>query len=113
MAPDSTGHRPAGIVHDGEFVFTKEKTKRYRPFFEALHRSKYADGGFVSSSTQSINTNSPMVARVNNSDMITFARIVAQETRIAVMDGVLAGGTKTRLIERRNIQQQNSKDNGC
>jgi TP901 family phage tail tape measure protein len=110
MAPDSTGHRPAGIVHDGEFVFTKEKTKRYRPFFEALHRSKYADGGFVSSSTQSINTNSPMVARVNNSDMITFARIVAQETRIAVMDGVLAGEEqKTRLIERRNIQQQNSK----
>ena len=109
MAPDSTGHRPAGIVHDGEFVFTKEKTKRYRPFFEALHRSKYADGGFVSSSTQSINTNSPMVARVNNSDMITFARIVAQETRIAVMDGVLAGEEqKTRLIERRNIQQQNS-----
>jgi TP901 family phage tail tape measure protein len=110
MAPDSTGHRPAGIVHDGEFVFTKEKTKRYRPFFEALHRSKYADGGFVSSSTQSINTNSPMVARVNNTDMITFARIVAQETRIAVMDGVLAGEEqKTRLIERRNIQQQNSK----
>lgn len=109
MAPDSTGHRPAGIVHDGEFVFTKEKTKRYRPFFEALHRSKYADGGFVSSSTQSINTNSPMVARVNNSDMITFARIVAQETRIAVMDGVLAGEEqKTRLIERRNIQQYNS-----
>ena len=29
--------------------------------------------------------------RVNNTDMITFARIVAQETRIAVMDGVLAG----------------------
>jgi len=110
MPPDSTGHRPAGIVHDGEFVFTKEKTKRYRPFFEALHRSKYADGGFVSSSTQSINTNSPMVARVNNTDMITFARIVAQETRIAVMDGVLAGEEqKTRLIERRNIQQQNSK----
>ena len=110
MAPDSTGHRPAGIVHDGEFVFTKEKTKRYRPFFEALHRSKYADGGFVSSSTQSINTNSPMVARVNNTDMITFARIVAQETRIAVMDGVLAGEEqKTRLIERRNIQKQNSK----
>ncbi len=109
MAPDSTGHRPAGIVHDGEFVFTKEKTKRYRPFFEALHRSKYADGGFVSSSTQSINTNNPMVARVNNTDMITFARIVAQETRIAVMDGVLAGEEqKTRLIERRNIQQYNS-----
>jgi len=109
MPPDSTGHRPAGIVHDGEFVFTKEKTKRYRPFFEALHRSKYADGGFVSSSTQSINTNSPMVARVNNTDMITFARIVAQETRIAVMDGVLAGEEqKTRLIERRNIQRYNS-----
>ena len=36
-----------------------------------------------------------MVARVNNTDMITFARIVAQETRIAVMDGVSRrGGNK-------------------
>ena len=46
---------------------------------------------------QSINTNSPMVARVNNTDMITFARIVAQETRIAVMDGVLAGRNKNKI----------------
>ena len=110
MPADSTGFKPAGIVHEGEFVFTKEKTQKYRPFFEALHRSKYADGGFVSAMPQSINTGNPMVARVNNTDMITFARIVAQETRIAVMDGVLAGEEqKTRLIERRNIQQQNSK----
>ncbi|HNO71884.1 MAG TPA: phage tail tape measure protein, partial [Bacteroidia bacterium] len=99
MPADSTGFKPAGIVHEGEFVFTKEKTKKYRPFFEALHRSKYADGGFVSAMPQSINTGNPMVARVNNTDMITFARIVAQETRIAVMDGVLAGEEqKTRLI---------------
>jgi TP901 family phage tail tape measure protein len=110
MPADSTGFKPAGIVHEGEFVFTKEKTQKYRPFFEALHRSKYADGGFVSAMPQSINTGNPMVARVNNTDMITFARIVAQETRIAVMDGVLAGEEqKTRLIERRNIQQYNSK----
>jgi len=109
MPADSTGFKPAGIVHEGEFVFTKEKTKKYRPFFEALHRSKYADGGLVSAMPQSINTGNPMVARVNNTDMITFARIVAQETRIAVMDGVLAGEEqKTRLIERRNIQQYNS-----
>ena len=40
-----------------------------------------------------------MVARVNNTDMITFARIVAQETRTAVMDGVLAGEEqKTKLL---------------
>ena len=84
MPADSTGFKPAGIVHEGEFVFTKEKTKKYRPFFEALHRSKYADGGFVSAMPQSINTGNPMVARFNNTDMITFARIVAQETRIAV-----------------------------
>jgi TP901 family phage tail tape measure protein len=109
MPADSTGFKPAGIVHEGEFVFTKEKTQKYRPFFEALHRSKYADGGVVSAMPQSINTGNPMVARVNNTDMITFARIVAQETRIAVMDGVLAGEEqKTRLIERRNIQQYNS-----
>ena len=32
MAPDSTGHRPAGIVHDGEFCLHQRKDKRYRPF---------------------------------------------------------------------------------
>ena len=40
-----------------------------------------------------------MVARVNNSDMITFARIVAQETRIAVMWMKFKGMNKTRLME--------------
>ena len=29
MPADSTGFKPAGIVHEGEFVFTKEKTRKY------------------------------------------------------------------------------------
>jgi tape measure domain-containing protein len=36
------GHQkePAGIVHKGEFVFTKEKTQRYRPLFEEIHKGR-------------------------------------------------------------------------
>lgn len=30
----------AGVVHKGEFVFTKEQTKKYRPIFEAVHSGK-------------------------------------------------------------------------
>lgn len=30
----------AGIVHKGEFVFTQEKTKRYRSLFEDIHRGR-------------------------------------------------------------------------
>jgi len=33
-------YQPAGIVHKGEFVFTKEKTKKYRPLFEAIHKGR-------------------------------------------------------------------------
>lgn len=33
-------YQPAGTVHKGEFVFTKEKTKRYRPLFEAIHKGR-------------------------------------------------------------------------
>lgn len=31
---------PAGTVHKGEFVFTKEKTAKYRPLFEAIHKGR-------------------------------------------------------------------------
>ena len=33
-------YQPAGIVHKGEFVFTKEKTRKYRPLFEAIHAGR-------------------------------------------------------------------------
>jgi len=31
---------PAGIVHKGEFVVTKEKTKKWRPILEAIHAGR-------------------------------------------------------------------------
>jgi tape measure domain-containing protein len=31
---------PAGIVHKGEFVFTKEKSSKYRSLFEDIHRGR-------------------------------------------------------------------------
>lgn len=31
---------PAGIVHKGEFVITKEKTKKWRPILEAIHAGR-------------------------------------------------------------------------
>lgn len=30
----------AGVVHKGEFVFTKDKTSKYRSFFEAIHKGR-------------------------------------------------------------------------
>lgn len=30
----------AGVVHKGEFVFTKEKTSKYRSLFEAIHKGR-------------------------------------------------------------------------
>ena len=33
----------AGVVHKGEFVFTKEKTSKYRSLFEAIHKGRNPD----------------------------------------------------------------------
>ena len=30
----------AGVVHKGEFVFTKDKTSKYRSLFEAIHKGR-------------------------------------------------------------------------
>jgi len=39
-----TGHggkyEPAGVVHRGEFVFNQEKTQKFRPIFEAIHKGR-------------------------------------------------------------------------
>lgn len=46
-----TGHggrlEPAGIVHRGEWVTTKEKTSKYRPVLEAIHAGTYALPGYA------------------------------------------------------------------
>lgn len=50
---DGGKHDPAGIVHKGEWVTTKENTRRYRPILEAMHRGMfptlpgYSRGGAV------------------------------------------------------------------
>lgn len=37
---DGGRKEPAGVVHKGEFVFTQEKTKKYRTLFEEIHKGR-------------------------------------------------------------------------
>ena len=37
---DGGKYEPAGIVHKGEFVMTKEQTQRFRPYFEDIHKGR-------------------------------------------------------------------------
>jgi len=37
---DGGKYQPAGIVHKGEFVITKEKTQKFRPILEAIHTGR-------------------------------------------------------------------------
>jgi len=37
---DGEKYQPAGVVHKGEFVFTKEKTSKYRSLFEDIHKGR-------------------------------------------------------------------------
>lgn len=52
---DGGKFEPAGIVHRGEFVITKEKTQKFRPILEAIHTGRnpmlvkgFSDGVMVS-----------------------------------------------------------------
>src|SRR5690606_12130055 len=36
---DGGKYQVAGTVHKGEFVFNKETTEKYRPLFEAIHKT--------------------------------------------------------------------------
>ncbi|MFM9060653.1 MAG: hypothetical protein ACKOQP_03205, partial [Bacteroidota bacterium] len=37
---DGQRREPAGIVHKGEFVFSQDKTRKYRSLFEDIHRGR-------------------------------------------------------------------------
>jgi len=37
---DGGKYQPAGIVHKGEFVISKEKTQKFRPILEAIHAGR-------------------------------------------------------------------------
>ena len=112
LPPDATGERPVGIVHEDEFVFDKYTTKRYRPFFEAIHNGKittYATGGFVSPVPSVITPYEIMKSSISRDNMIAFASIVAQETKIAVYEGaILASEENVRMRERKQAQISNS-----
>lgn len=44
---DGGKYDPAGTVHKGEFVFDQDKTKQFRPLFEAIHSNKVNLGDFT------------------------------------------------------------------
>jgi tape measure domain-containing protein len=59
-------YQPAGIVHKGEFVFTKEKTRKYRPLFEAIHagRDPYFANGLKRNESFSTRTMESRLERI-------------------------------------------------
>ena len=67
----------AGVVHKGEFVITKEKTRRFRPLLEAIHAGR--DPKLAS------NINSKMIV-INNST--TDARLERIEKAIRQQKGL-------------------------
>lgn len=52
---DHTGEKVAGIVHWKEFVFDRQKTARFRPLFEAIHRGELNENDIVIKNSTSSN----------------------------------------------------------
>jgi tape measure domain-containing protein len=57
---DGGKYEPAGTVHKGEFVFSKEKTAKYRPLFEEIHKGR---------DPFTINGFNDKIVVINNNDM--------------------------------------------
>lgn len=90
-APDETGHRPAGVVHDGEYVVPKRIVSRPEAgpvlrWLESKRLRGYADGGLVTVNTTPIalpSTSTQVNAALSNLDTFVaavevFNRTVAQ-----------------------------------
>lgn len=52
---DHTGEMVAGIVHKKEFVFDRNKTSRFRPLFEAIHRGELTENDIIIKNNSSNN----------------------------------------------------------
>ncbi len=87
---DDTGQRPAGIVHENEYVVPRWQTSlpEVRPvlaWLEARRLRRYADGGFVQAPTTPTQAAYLAVAGANSAgamEMKQFAATVAQFGRI-------------------------------
>lgn len=88
--PDETGFRPAGIVHENEYVAPAWMTRNAETapviaWLESRRLRKYADGGLVSvSTTPTFQTYQAVGAggAVSNAEMQQFTRAVYQFERI-------------------------------
>lgn len=87
---DGGKHEPAGIVHRGEFVMSKEATRRIGTGnLTAMHDAAlrgYADGGLVGSSTPSLALPSPAVPSTVKSDAYhpaSSTAVTSQGTKMA------------------------------
>jgi hypothetical protein len=114
-ARDSSGFKPAGIVHEGEYVAPKWQvddptTAPVIRWLENRRLRGYAAGGLVTSSTNPTNIASPAVnatATLNNLDVFTsaammFANAVATmptevKARVAYTDIETTGDTLNRV----------------
>ena len=76
--PDTTGHRPAGIVHAGEWVAPAWMVNQHAPSISALERIRqrgYASGGFVNTTP----TAAPPPVGAGEQQAIEEARLMRME----------------------------------
>lgn len=106
---DGGSSEPAGIVHKGEYVFTKAQTAAIgRNKLEAIARNGYADGGFVTLPSE---ISTPLTPRMSTAQ--TSAKLDKTLNDIKSPTGM--GNTTVNLIEdasRAGQTAEREDDNG-
>ncbi len=94
--PDSTGHKVAGVVHDGEWVAPKwmVNSPKFSPVIQEMEQSRYrgyASGGFVSSPTvdnsgvmnQLAQTNANILKIAQTPIVVDVRQVTSEQQRVA------------------------------
>ena len=85
---------PAGVVHKGEFVFNQDKTRKFRPVFEAIHAGHIDEErvkGLMGSPTISSSFNA------DNSDVVRELRRLYKKPNQVVNERALADSMARKL----------------
>jgi len=112
--PDSTGHRPAGIVHANEFVINRKAlaTQRGRQLAaeaDMLNKGIHPGSGMAGAiqpyipADRSTNVNVKSSLSMSHTQVASIAEAVATKTAAAVIEGMIKGSIEAGIEqERRN-----------
>ena len=121
--PDHTGHRPAGRVHEGEYVMPKrvlqtpegkaiaaraEQLRKQQGYGKSSVPGMYAQGGPVVLSAGASSVSVQVTTRLDDEQFADLTETLAEALYVASRDGIIVGSDTTQRRQDRDatLEQQ-------